>query len=71
LCGTTAARLRFQKCSNIAELVSDRGSIDLPERGADIQSPFLPQIFHTAPADGFLNLWIAYEEFSIGVGGAL
>src|SRR5882757_10648315 len=50
--GATATRLRFQECRNIPELVSDGCSVDSPEWATDIQSSFVLQHFHAAPADG-------------------
>jgi hypothetical protein len=40
LLGATATGLRFQEGGNVPELVSDRGSVDPPERAADVQSSF-------------------------------
>src|SRR5260370_32039159 len=56
--GATAARLRFQEVRNIPELVSDRGAVDPPERAAHVQSPFVLQDFHAAPADGGIDMFI-------------
>src|SRR5450432_1901976 len=39
LSATAAARLRFQKRRNISEPVTNRRSVDPPERAADIQPP--------------------------------
>jgi hypothetical protein len=58
LCGTTSAGLRFQEGRNIPEFVSDRGSIDPPERTAHVQSPFVLQDLHAASADGGINVLI-------------
>src|SRR5450759_1853833 len=52
LCGATAARLRLQKGRDIPDLVPDRRSVDSPERAADVQSSFVLEHFHAAPADG-------------------
>src|SRR5260370_29865507 len=52
LCGAAATRLRFQKGSNIPDLVSNRRAVDAPERAAHVQSPFVLQHLHAAPADG-------------------
>ena len=56
--GATAAGLRFQEGRDVPELVSDRGSVDSPERAADVQSPFVLQHFHAAPADGGVDVLI-------------
>src|SRR5438046_971231 len=58
LCGATAARLRFEKGHDIPELVSDRGSVDSPERAADVQSSFILQHLHAAPADSGVDVLI-------------
>ena len=55
---TTAARLRFQKSRNIPELVSDRRSVDSPERAADVQPPFPLQYLHAAAADGGVYVFV-------------
>jgi hypothetical protein len=55
-CATTW--LRFQKGGNITELVSDRRSVDPPERAAYVQSSFVLQDFHAAPADGGVDVLI-------------
>ena len=57
-CGTTAARLRFQEGRNVPELVSDRRSVDSPERAADVQPSFVLQHLHAAPADGGVDVLI-------------
>jgi len=54
----TAARLRFQERLNISELVSDGCPVDSPERAANIQSPFVLEHFHAAPADGGVHMLI-------------
>src|SRR6476620_1649886 len=56
--GVTAARLRFQEVRNIPEFVSDRGSVDPPERATDAQASFVLQHFHAAPADGGVYMLI-------------
>src|ERR1039458_1494785 len=56
--GATAARLRFQKCRNIADSISDARSVDALERAADVQPPFVLQRFHAAPADGGVHVLI-------------
>ena len=56
--GATAAGLRFQEGRNVPDLVSDRGSVDSPERAADVQSSFVLQHFHAAPADGGVDVLI-------------
>jgi hypothetical protein len=58
LCGATAARLRFQESRNIPDLVSDRRSVDTPELAAYVQSSFVLQDFHAAPADGGVDVFI-------------
>jgi hypothetical protein len=50
--GATAAGLRFQEGRNVPELVSDGRSVDSPERAAHVQSSFVLQHLHAAPADG-------------------
>ena len=56
--GATAAGLRFQKGGNVPELISDRGPVDPPERAADVQSSFVLQDFHAAPANGGVYVFI-------------
>jgi hypothetical protein len=55
---TAAARLRFQESRNISDLVSDGRSVDSPERAADVQSSFVLEHFHAAPADGGVHVLI-------------
>src|ERR1017187_10418053 len=55
---TAATRLRLQKSSYVPELVSDRRSVNAPERAADIQ-PSLPlQHLHAAAANGCVYVLI-------------
>jgi hypothetical protein len=56
--GATAARLRIHEGRNIPDLVSDGRSVDSPERATDVQSSFVLQHFHAAPADGGVNVLI-------------
>src|SRR5450759_5542408 len=58
LCGATAARLRLQKGRDIPDLVSDRRSVDSPERAADVQSSFVLQHLHAATADGGVHVLV-------------
>src|ERR1039458_8710605 len=55
---STAARLRFQKRRDVADSVSDAGSVDALERAANVQPPFVLQRFHAAPADGGVHVLI-------------
>src|SRR6266567_468397 len=52
LLSTTAAGLGFQEGGNVPELISDRSPVDPPEWAADVQSSFVLQHLHAAPADG-------------------
>jgi hypothetical protein len=56
--GAAATRLRFQESSNVAKLVPDRSSVDSPERAAHVQSSFVLQHLHAAPADGSVDMLI-------------
>src|SRR5580704_16382387 len=58
LCATSTTRLRFQKGGNVREFVSNRCSVNSPERAADVQPPFVLQHLHTAPADGGVYMFI-------------
>jgi predicted carbohydrate-binding protein with CBM5 and CBM33 domain len=50
--------LGLQERCDVPELVSDRRSIDTPERTADVQSPLVLQDLHAASADGSVNALI-------------
>jgi hypothetical protein len=56
--GATTAGLRFQKGRNVAEFVSDCGSVDAPEWASDIQLPFPLQDLHAAAPDCGVNVLV-------------